>query len=265
MVQRNLHPSTLEDDIVDDLEGSTRANELRPLPIGSKHQHKDPTTVSHSINRTIVPPTLFKYHTFSNPWEISIHQVNSRFIEILSPVFPQVHLKSEEWNNSNSLAKSETRVLYVVIVMQQSQCSMLDTGGIMQQERDTLLDQFYQFGNQFVQVLKSFKAWADFTDPATGYPVCALTMDFVNYKTLLFAAILNVYESRAHANHFLLLTHKFNLPGAFRGGTCHVPRFVWHSEIVASGSNQCWMLRNSRASVVGIKCVSRHTVCSLHS
>lgn len=99
--------------------------------------------------------------------EFSVHRPPpGRFKSELKEIFPEFYAPT---TNGNDEFKRDLPV-NVIPVFQKSKYDLVGTGPEIEHEKDLLLQKFFLFALTLCHRLRSLGYWADFTDPASGYP-----------------------------------------------------------------------------------------------
>ncbi|ORX88659.1 hypothetical protein K493DRAFT_306429 [Basidiobolus meristosporus CBS 931.73] len=107
----------------------------------------------------LIPSTqrTFTHEATKLPYvlEYSAHACTKRFLRELAFVFPSVN----------------TEGCLIVPTFQPCQYDLVAVGDDVAKEKDDKLESFYDWANRVCKHLHSKGYWADFTDPASGYPI----------------------------------------------------------------------------------------------
>lgn len=85
------------------------------------------------------------------------------------------------------------KLLYMVITFQPSKCDLVDWSDEAAQEKDLLLEIFFEWGKRVCATLSGMGHWADLSDPCSGYPVIG-ERGGMAYVETLGAELLLPYE-----------------------------------------------------------------------
>lgn len=88
-------------------------------------------------------------------FEISVHDSPKALQREIKHVFPSIDLQG----------------LLIIPTLQKSAYDLVKFGGEVEEEKDRLLEQFFEFARPFCGELASRGYWADFIDPCSGLPM----------------------------------------------------------------------------------------------
>ena len=88
-------------------------------------------------------------------FELSVHDSPKAQQREIKHVFPSIDLQS----------------LLIIPTLQKSAYDLVKFGGEVDDEKDRLLEQFFEFARPFCGELSSSGYWADFIDPCSGLPM----------------------------------------------------------------------------------------------
>ncbi|MBF2062996.1 MAG: methylmalonic aciduria and homocystinuria type D protein [Calothrix sp. C42_A2020_038] len=107
--------------------------------------------------------------------QISIHSPSQYIRTNRDRIFP-------DWKNQTSM--------WVVIVLAQARCEMLDTGVLVETEKQILREQFIRYGFDVAFNLRDKGYLTDLIDPRTGYPLLSRPGQFPHDDTAVVKALL---------------------------------------------------------------------------
>jgi hypothetical protein len=102
--------------------------------------------------------------------QISIHAPSTSFLKELYLVFPELKTieKKSDWR---SCSNENPEQLFVLPTFQKTFYDLVANTPQTQWERNLCYHYFHYFASEFVNKLKAKGYWADYTDPADGFPV----------------------------------------------------------------------------------------------
>eukprot|EP00667_Euglena_gracilis_P022137 EG_transcript_24503 len=104
---------------------------------------------------TVRPATLIAFE--GQPLEYSVHKCPRMVVDDVRRVFPDRDLKAES--------------LLLILTFQPSTCELIAFTDEAQAQKDLKLQTFFDWANEFRERIEAAGYWADFTDPASGFPV----------------------------------------------------------------------------------------------
>ena len=107
---------------------------------------------------------------------MSIHRPSAFVVQNLERVLP-------DWN---------LPVLWVVIVLQQARCELVETTAEIEHEKERLREKFLRFGFEVAFSLRDRGFLSNLIDPRTGYPLLSQPGEILHDDTAVVKALLGL-------------------------------------------------------------------------
>lgn len=115
----------------------------------------------------------------SSVLQVSAHSIQSQsYIREASFIFPPIDFKSSE-------------NLIVIPTMQNAAKDLVKVGTEIEQEKDRLLNTFFEFAKSFCGKIKEAGGWADYIDPCSGLPMITDDCNKVFHEVQSAEVLLN--------------------------------------------------------------------------
>eukprot|EP00045_Choanoeca_perplexa_P013054 m.145803 g.145803 ORF g.145803 m.145803 type:complete len:189 (-) comp16222_c0_seq1:2722-3288(-) len=138
------------------------------------------------LKDAVLYPTLLQDNTI----DISIHRCPKRIVSEMQRIFG---------------SELDMDKMYMIPLFRKTKANLVGIGADVEAEKDAQLEAFFVEAKRFTAILQQRGAWADYTDPASGFPVLS-ERGASTYPDVLGAQMLLKMDVMA-ANCCSILSH----------------------------------------------------------